>query len=326
MTMDDEHPFDLVIAALRAHGMRPVIKGNTARSSCPCHDDKTPSLSITRCFDKALMHCFAGCVTRAILRAIGLRERDLFVSGPNRAGIQRTTTRVVARYPYENAGGDVIARKVRLDPKRFFWEIPTPASPSSWRPGLGGVAPSLYKLSQLRGATRVIVVEGEKAVDRLASYGLVATCASAGASLYKSEYAVMIRQRGCCEVIVLPDNDPAGLEHGARVAQSCYALTDCRADERPDDRRGAHTDAPPTQSLSVLRVKMIRIPDLPRGGDVVDWLDGGHTIHELNRLIESAPCWHPRAEEEERIARRRRQTRDRVRRFRQQRKNGGDVS
>ena len=47
---------------------------------CPAHDDRTPSLSVSRGGDgRALLHCFAGCAFRDVLAAIGMEEREAFV-------------------------------------------------------------------------------------------------------------------------------------------------------------------------------------------------------------------------------------------------------
>jgi putative DNA primase/helicase len=45
---------------------------------CPAHDDRNPSLSIREARGKALVHCFAGCSTEAVLEALRLRWTDLF--------------------------------------------------------------------------------------------------------------------------------------------------------------------------------------------------------------------------------------------------------
>lgn len=46
---------------------------------CPAHDDRNPSLSVTEGEDgRILLHCFAGCETEDILRALGLSWKDLF--------------------------------------------------------------------------------------------------------------------------------------------------------------------------------------------------------------------------------------------------------
>lgn len=46
---------------------------------CPAHDDRSPSLSIKADGDKVLLHCFAGCEKTAIVAAIAIDMRDLFV-------------------------------------------------------------------------------------------------------------------------------------------------------------------------------------------------------------------------------------------------------
>src|SRR5262245_63803480 len=51
----------------------------TAR--CPSHDDDGPSLSIRLEGGRILLHCFAGCDTKAILDAVGLNWGDLFLDG-----------------------------------------------------------------------------------------------------------------------------------------------------------------------------------------------------------------------------------------------------
>ena len=48
---------------------------------CPAHDDHKPSLSISEGDDgRALVKCFAGCETDAVLTRLGLRMADLFVN------------------------------------------------------------------------------------------------------------------------------------------------------------------------------------------------------------------------------------------------------
>lgn len=47
-------------------------------SRCPAHEDRTPSLSIRDGERGVLLHCFSGCEKAAIVRALGLRMKDLF--------------------------------------------------------------------------------------------------------------------------------------------------------------------------------------------------------------------------------------------------------
>ena len=57
--------------------VRPAGKGWIAR--CPAHEDRSASLSVSESDNgNALVHCFAGCSTRDIVAALGLRMSDLF--------------------------------------------------------------------------------------------------------------------------------------------------------------------------------------------------------------------------------------------------------
>jgi hypothetical protein len=69
---------------------------------CPAHDDSGASLSITQKDDgDLLLHCHAGCPTRSVLDAVGLRFPDLAPPGSkwfSRRG-SRSTTRRPAKTP-----------------------------------------------------------------------------------------------------------------------------------------------------------------------------------------------------------------------------------
>ncbi len=57
-------------------------------ASCPAHEDRKPSLSITQGEDgKVLLHCFAGCEKAKILAALGLDAGDLFPARPTAPGM-----------------------------------------------------------------------------------------------------------------------------------------------------------------------------------------------------------------------------------------------
>lgn len=74
-------PLELILSRLsktQKHG-----DGYTA--TCPAHDDKSPSLSLSLGDDgRVLIHCHAGCKTEDVLSAIGLEKRDLFPSDISR--------------------------------------------------------------------------------------------------------------------------------------------------------------------------------------------------------------------------------------------------
>jgi putative DNA primase/helicase len=74
-------PVDRLLQALRDRGLdyRPGSDPTSWTAQCPAHDDRTPSLSVREADDRrALVNCFAGCETEAVLDALGLDWSDLF--------------------------------------------------------------------------------------------------------------------------------------------------------------------------------------------------------------------------------------------------------
>src|SRR5262245_86411 len=70
-------------------------RGESWQACCPAHRDSHPSLTITPRGTQVLIHCHAGCATTAIVAALGLQMRDLFVSSgrpsPRAPGAKRIT-------------------------------------------------------------------------------------------------------------------------------------------------------------------------------------------------------------------------------------------
>jgi hypothetical protein len=171
----------------------------------------------------------------------------------------------VARYEYTDERGKVLYTVRRHEPKGFTVRSTTGAALNQ----LGRYSPVAYRLVELLAAdpsATVFVVEGEKDVDRLRAEGLVATCNAfgGGQGKWKRGHGRYLRGR---DVVILPDNDRTGMEHGRAVA---YAL-----------RRTAAS------------VRLVDLPGLPHKGDVSDWLDAGHTVAELRVLAEATRRWKP---------------------------------
>jgi hypothetical protein len=178
---DGDHAFDRVVSALRERGRQiRLVSTNSVRAQCPAHLDDRPSLGVTLKDGKVLLHCFAGCRTSDVVRALGLRMADLFATN------SRPSARpeIVAVYDYYDLDGVLVAQKVRFSNKTFRWRSPG-AQPNSWRWRLSdGQQPRLYRLPELIGARLVFLVEGEKAADTLHLLGLASTCAPYGASTW----------------------------------------------------------------------------------------------------------------------------------------------
>ena len=288
----DDHlsPFDRVIAALRARGCRVQVKadGQRARAQCPCpgHADRRESLSVTSRNSVLLLNCFAGCRTNDILAALGLQSRDLF-SGPSTLRTRQDDPIAVV-YQYVDVRTGVQVEKVRTISKRFFWRHADATARGGYRAGLDGSEPGLYRGEHLIGLKHVLVCEGEKAVNRLTGLGLIATCGPYGASAWPARLTDQLRRCGVVEIVIFPDADVPGQRHARRVAMACW--TDCQP----------------------LTVKIVSLPGLAAGQDVIDWIDAGHTADELRTLIAATPPWSPEASERARLAHRRALTRARV--------------
>ncbi len=171
------------------------------------------------------------------------------------------TSRLVDTYSYKDAQGKLLFQVLRFAPKRFSQRKP---DGNGWSFDLSGVPRVLYRLPELLAAParRVLVVEGEKDVDRLGALGFVATCNPGGAGKWRPEFSEALRGR---HVIILPDNDAPGRTHADLVARSLNGLS--------------------------ASVHVLQLPGLPPKGDVSDWLNSGGTVEELKRLSREAPEW-----------------------------------
>src|SRR5262245_21582469 len=68
-------------------------------------------------------------------------------------------------------------------------------------------------------ATPLLVVEGEKDVTTAGGLGLLATTNADGANKWRVEDTRKLIELGAQKIIVCPDNDGPGIEHGIRVAK-----------------------------------------------------------------------------------------------------------
>lgn len=175
--------------------------------------------------------------------------------------------REVARYVYTDEGGEprFACIRIHLPPehpaapdKAFLWR----RADGRW--GLDEVDPVPYRLPRVRAAVaageRVFVVEGEKDVHALEALGLTATCNPLGAMQWTERHAEALRD---ADVVVIPDNDRAGMVHAARVMATL---------------RGRARSA-----------ALLLLPDLAQREDVSDWLARGNGAAELRRLEDAAP-------------------------------------
>lgn len=194
------------------------IRGNQHELRCPAHPDHTPSLGVTENSDgHVLIYCQAGCATVDILTAVGLQLRDLYPLKPS----DRRTDPIVASYRYVDETGALLYEVQRTVAKRFTQRRPDPNHPDRWLYNLDGTRRVLYRLPSVLQAISegqtIYLVEGEKDVHTIETYGQVGTCNPGGAGKWRSEYNDSLRN---AHVVVVADIDHSGvgLRHARQVA------------------------------------------------------------------------------------------------------------
>ena len=86
-----------------------LIRANQATSLCPSHDDKTPSLSISKTQKSILINCLAGRTFNEITDAIGMKKSD----SSNKIKSMIKSHREVCRYDYKDDNGKTLCSVVR---------------------------------------------------------------------------------------------------------------------------------------------------------------------------------------------------------------------
>lgn len=250
---------------------------------CPVHEgpESDPSLNVDQGEKCAVLKCrSADCGDDAIAQALGLTRPQLFddygsgttarprreeggpppLAGQKKPGVGFADVQAVLAWcEQKNAGSsasafvyeDCIRRPqllvVRLDfadgRKKQFRELHCKAG--RWHFGADD-AHLLYRMPELLEAdygTQVLVVEGERKVELLRRLGFVATCSPNGAkNAGKVNWSALAGR----DVVVLPDNDQAGTDYAVAVAKHA-------------------TD------VGAVSVRVLKLPDLEAGEDVIDW-------------------------------------------------------
>ncbi len=235
--------------------MRAIPEGESFRAPCPLHEGKdSRALKITEREGLLDLYCFAGCKPEEVLREI---ERRIDSGEGFRKPKEEPLGEVVAEYEYRDQFGRVQYIKRRHIPKTFRIYAYDPSS-GEFLPGLNGHRPILYRYPEVLSADKVIITEGEKDSDNGRALGLEGyafTTNFDGAGNWSQSYSQSLANK---EIVIIPDNDPPGREHGRKVANSV---------------------APFAKSVTVL--------ELPEGKDLSDWIELGHTPEETLALIQS---------------------------------------
>jgi hypothetical protein len=278
----------------RVPSAKKVGKGWSAR--CPAHNDRRASLSIAEGDDgTVLVKCHAGCDTAVIVAAVGLKLADLFPpqSGvtPSRNGkaksggrtfptanaavaeLERRHGKRSALWTYHDVTGEPVGLVVRWDRSDGKDILPLARHADGWRIKAMPQPRPLYGLPNLAAARLVVVTEGEKAADAARSLGFTATTSAGGSEAAEQTYWGPLAGK---DVWILPDNDPPGRKYADTVAGILAQLTPAPV------------------------VRVVELPDLPDGGDIVDWIDAhGEAAEpdgmwtEIEAMAQAVEPWRP---------------------------------
>ena len=241
---------------------------------CPVHDDKHNSLSITPTDDgKILVNCHVGCKSQDIVYATGHTWSQMF---PERVKQKESAKRMTETYDYFDEERVLAYQVCRMEweekgelKKTFLQRRPDGNGGFTWK--TKGLKKILYRLPELLETPKdkpIFIVEGEKQVNYLCSLGLHATTNTNGAGGWLKSYGKLMTDR---DVVVVPDADiPSpttgkitGALHAVAVADSCleYANT----------------------------VHVLQLPNCSPKWGLDDWLQGGHTLEEMGKLLADCP-------------------------------------
>lgn len=167
-------------------------------------------------------------------------------------------------YDYRDEKSELVFQVIRKPGRTFTQRRPDPAKPGEWIWSTKGIRRVLYRLPQVLKSSAdaiVWVCEGEKDADNLARLGCVTTTNPGGTGGgWRSDYSQSLKDR---IVVILPDNDSAGIEHAAKVHRSLAGIA---------------------KSATVLY-----LPGLPHKGDVTDWIHAGGNADKLYELLANPP-------------------------------------
>lgn len=233
---------DIAAMATSLGGNKARIHGDSAQTVCPAHNDKGPSLRITRAGDKILVHCHAGCSQEAVLSA--LEDKGYSLKNVKRTDVKKKYKsknltdlydepglQFVKSYIYYHADGKPNYASVRLfdsDAGEKTFRQATFVD-GWWVKGTKAIGHYvLYNyaavIEAIKKGETVYMMEGEKDADTMIRLGFVATCIIAGAGKNKWRDVYTQQLQGVKKLVQFIDNDWAGYEFCQTVAKAVKVL------------------------------------------------------------------------------------------------------
>ena len=272
----------------------PKRHGNGWTSLCPAHDDRDPSLSIAEGDDgRVLLCCHAGCSAKDVVAALEMTMANLMPerhaakrTNDNRQRNEHANTHSFAKkrryssaelaieiltrkrgqpagqWKYHDKDGVVVCHVLRWnkagDKKDF---LPITRCGDGWSVAAMKAPRPIYRLPEVQSATRVHIPEGEKCADVMVALGLIATTTAGGAkAVFLNDFSPLAEK----DIVIFPDNDLAGQKYADGVTGQLFSLN-------PN-----------------VRIRVVNLPDLPPGGDIVDFVEACHADGKSDEDIKAA--------------------------------------
>jgi DNA polymerase I-like protein with 3'-5' exonuclease and polymerase domains len=247
---------------------------------CPVHEASgahNPSLLLTITNEgRILFHCRSQNCDAQHFQTI----RDYLIKcGLPRSHVGGIRVEKEIRYNYQHLDGSYAWTKTRYvtktGKKRFRCEVLNEAT-GQWSTGRPEGMPLLFNLAAIAGVlatyptTPLLIVEGEKDATTAGELGLLATTNADGAGKWRVEDTQTLIKLGVRKVVVCPDNDAPGVDHGIRVASMFQQAG--------------------------IEVRWLELPELGPKEDLSDWAPNQvHPDALLNELIDAAPLFDAEA-------------------------------
>jgi hypothetical protein len=253
-----------------------IERNGSVICNCPIHEANgihTPSLVLTITkTQRILVHCRSQNCDQQHFQTIC---EHLVKCGLPRTHIGGTRANQDIHYNYNHSDGNYAWTKTKYftksGKKRFRCEV-WDETTKQWSLGRPDGMPLLYNLAAIVNVltmyptTPLLIVEGEKDVNTAGELGQLATTNADGAGKWRIEDTEQLIKLGVQKVIVCPDNDAAGIEHGIRVAK--------------------------TFEQAGIEVSWLELPGLGPKEDLSDWVpEQVHVDAFLAKLIAEAPLF-----------------------------------
>lgn len=193
---------------------------------------------------------------------------EAFDGGDAKAG-KEELGEIRAVYDYCDEGGTLLFQVLRFEPAHGPKQFRQRTSPQQAKWSIKGIRIVPYRLPELiedlAGGHVVVVVEGEKDVDRLREFGVPATCNPMGAGKWWPAFNEILRG---ADVVVCGDHDAPGHAHVRMLVGQLTGIA---------------------RRIRVLDLAVLW-PAIEVSCDISDWFDhGGGTVELLWHAIEGLP-------------------------------------